>query len=93
MLSNSQLIDSLIEDLNNGIRNLTGGQYIAWCQMNGQIVQKLINLKKGVEAEIKNREEIIETLKAELRAAGREVVDIPAEELLNNPEKLKEALG
>lgn len=93
MLANLQLIDSLIEDLNNAIKCQMGGQYILWCQACLQIVQKLHNLKSGVEAEIKNRDEIIGTLKRELRAAGREVIDIPAEEIIKNPDVLKEAFN
>ena len=92
-MSNGQLIDTIIEDLNNAARCLMGGQYLGWCQTCLQIVQKLHNLKNGVETEIKNRDGIIETLKRELRASGYEVTDIPAEEILKNPDILKEALN
>jgi len=45
------LIDSLIEDCNAGVQSALGGNYIAWCKYNVQMVQKLAALKKGVTEE------------------------------------------
>jgi hypothetical protein len=43
-------------------------------------VQKLVQLRQHIDDDLKNRDETIQSLKDELRACGREVVDIPANE-------------
>ena len=48
LMDNEGLIDSLISDCNNSVKQLTCGNYIAWCNINVQMVQKLANLKVGV---------------------------------------------
>ena len=47
-LDNEGLIDSLILDCNRAVKELAGGQYIAWCDIMVKMVQKLANLKNGV---------------------------------------------
>jgi len=51
------LIDSLIEDCNAGVQSALGGNMIAWCRYNVQMVQKLATLKKGVTEE---RDQLLE---------------------------------
>ena len=48
MYDNQQLIDSLIVDCNNAVGAMTQGQYILFCRIMYEMVQKLGNLKKGV---------------------------------------------
>jgi len=62
LFSNSELAESIITDLNNLLKNLAGGQYIRVCSLVMEIVQKLTNLKKGIEADINNREQQIKEL-------------------------------
>lgn len=81
MYDNQQLIDTLIVDCNNAVGAMTQGQYILFCRIMYEMVQKLGNLKKGVAADLKNREEIIAGLKDQLRSAGIQVEDIPVEVL------------
>lgn len=81
MLDNQQLIDSMILDCNNAVGAIAQGQYILFCRLMYEMVQKLGNLKKGVSVELKNREEIIAGLKEQLRNAGMQVEDVPVEEL------------
>lgn len=82
MLDNQQLIDSMILDCNNAVGAIAQGQYILFCRLMYEMVQKLGNLKKGVAVELKNREEIITGLKDQLRNAGMQVEDVPVEELV-----------
>lgn len=81
MLDNQQLIDSMILDCNNAVGAIAQGQYILFCRLMYEMVQKLGNLKKGVSVELKNREEIIAGLKDQLRNAGMQVEDVPVEVL------------
>lgn len=82
MLDNQQLIDSMILDCNNAVGAIAQGQYILFCRIMYEMVQKLGNLKKGVSVELQNREEIIAGLKEQLRNAGMQVEDVPVEELV-----------
>ena len=84
MLDNQQLIDSMILDCNNAVGAIAQGQYILFCRLMYEMVQKLGNLKKGVSVELKNREEIIAGLKDQLRNAGMQVEDVPVEVLTEN---------
>lgn len=84
MFDNQQLIDSIILDCNNAVGAIAQGQYILFCRLMYEMVQKLGNLKKGVAVELKNREEIIVGLKDQLRNAGMQVEDVPVEVLTEN---------
>ena len=86
LLTNSELVDTLIVDLNNLVKEYSNGQYIQACCYITQMSQKLLNLRKSIDSDLKSRDECIEALKRELRAAGREVVDI-SPELIDNNEK------
>ena len=78
--TNSELIDSIFADLNSLMKYHMIGEHVMACAIMTGISQKLMKLKEGVERDMKNREETIEQLKDELRACGREVIDIPANE-------------
>lgn len=78
--TNSELIDSIFADLNSLMKFHMIGEHVMACAIMTGISQKLMKLKEGVANDLKNREETIEQLKDELRACGREVIDIPANE-------------
>lgn len=86
ILTNKELIGSLIQDLNNLVKEQQAGQHLQACQIIVGMTQKLVNLMKTIDDDVKNRDETIETLKETLRQHGVEVVDVP-------PEKLEEALN
>lgn len=90
LYSNQALIDTMIVDCNNAVGAIAQGQYILFCKTMYEMVQKLANLKKGVKADLDNREMIIEELKTQLRNAGVDVVDMPVEEFLAQNEPKKE---
>ena len=79
IMTNSELITSLIADLNSVLKAQMTGQYIQACNYVTQMGQKLINLRDRIDDDLKNREETIEQLKQELRDAGATVTDVSPE--------------
>lgn len=79
--SHAELIDSILTDLNSLMKFHMIGEHVMACAIMTGISQKLMKLKEGVANDLKNRENTIEQLKEELRACGREVVDVPAENI------------
>lgn len=80
MYTNSELIGSILTDLNEMMKYQAAGQFIQATTLFVGIVQKLVQLRQHIDDDMKNRDETIQSLKDELRACGREVVDIPADE-------------
>ena len=80
--TNIELMDSIIVDLNNTLKELFSGQYIQACCNVTQMSQKLVNLRNTIDNDLKNRDETIATLKNELRNAGVAVEDIDPREYL-----------
>ena len=78
--SHAELIDGILTDLNSLMKYHMIGEHVMACAIMTGISQKLMKLKEGVANDMKNRENTIEQLKDELRACGREVIDIPANE-------------
>ena len=66
MYTNTELIDSLLIDLNDAVRALLSGQYIAAAGTVSQMAQKLMNLRAGVESDIKSRDQCIEDLRRQI---------------------------
>lgn len=80
IFTHTELIDSIMQDLNNLIKYHMIGEHVMACAVLTGISQKLLRLKEGVANDLKNREDTIEQLKEELRACGREVIDVPVDE-------------
>lgn len=76
------LIDTLISDCNNAVKFCVGGQYIAFCNIMVQMVQKLAKLKVGVQNDIQNRETNIRFLEKQLSDLGQPINKIDADKLL-----------
>lgn len=86
IMTNKELVGSLIQDLNNLVKEQQAGQHLQACAIIVSMTQKLTNLYNTIDDGVKNRDEIIAALKDELRACGREVVEV-------EPEKAEEALN
>ena len=84
MLTNEELIETLIKDVNNLVKNMAAGQYVQFCLLVTQITQKLLNLKSGIKSDIDNKNRVIETLKEHIRNLGEEVTDMSIEEYMKN---------
>lgn len=82
LYTNAELMDSVIVDLNNTLKELFSGQYIQACCNVTQMSQKLVNLRNTIDNDLKNREETITHLKQILRDNGIDVVDATSEEML-----------
>lgn len=80
MYTNSELIGSILTDLNEMMKYQAVGQFLQATTVFVGIVQKLVQLRQHIDDDLKNRDETIQSLKDELRTCGREVVDIPADE-------------
>ena len=83
IMTNTELVESLILDLNSLPKKMIDGQYIHFCSTVYQMAQKLINLRNTINNDLKNRDETIETLKEELRAAGHDVVDMTPQQFVD----------
>lgn len=84
--TNKELIYSVINDLNEFMKAQASGQMIQAASIIAGAAQKLSNLYKTVDDDLKNREETIESLKEQLRRAGMEVVEVA-------PDKLEEVIN
>lgn len=82
VMTNKELVGSLITDLNNLVKVQQSGQHLQACQIIVSMTQKLANLYKTIDDDIKNRDETIESLKEQIRSLGMEVVDMPPSEFL-----------
>lgn len=80
--TNSELLDSIFVDINSAIKEVISGQYINACTIVTSMAQKLANLRNTLNNDLKNRDEIIEQLKQELRDAGRGVEDMPPKDFV-----------
>lgn len=78
------LIDTLISDCNNAVKSCVGGQYIAFCNIMVQMVQKLAKLKIGIRNDIQNRENNIRFLEKQLSDLGHPIDKIDANDLLKS---------
>lgn len=83
----AELIDSLVLDLNNMVKNFMSGQCIAACGIVNAMGQKLVNLKTGVEADLKSKNDEIEALKECIRELGGECKTVPIKEFLEDVNK------
>lgn len=83
LMTNSELISSIIVDLNSLPKCLIDGQFIQFCNIVTSMGQKLVNLRNTIDNDLKNREKTIETLKEELRAVGHEVTDMTPQQFVD----------
>lgn len=80
MYTNSELIDSVLDDLNNALKAQASGQYVQGCIIVSTIAQKLVNLRKTIDNDLKDQERTINELKEQLRKLGHEIIEVSPEE-------------
>ena len=80
--TNTELVETIIVDLNNLPKALIDGQFINFCTNVSQMGQKLINLRDSIKADLAGKDRIIEELKKQLRNMGEEVKDMTTEEFV-----------
>ena len=67
----TKIVDSIIVDLNELPKQMMEGQYIQTCTIIARMAQNLFQIREELQANSK----VIESLKAELRASGKEVIE------------------
>lgn len=82
MYTNTELVETIIVDLNNLPAKLISGQFIQFCSLVTQMSQKLMNLRDGITADLAGKDRVIEDLKNRLRNVGETVEDITPEEYI-----------
>jgi uncharacterized phage protein gp47/JayE len=80
MYTNSELIETILNDLNDYMKAQAHGQYVQGCIIVSNIAQKLVNLRKTIDNDLKNREDTISQLKDQLRKLGHEIIEVSPEE-------------
>ena len=63
LFDNEGLCDTLIVDCNSLVKSLAGGNYVQFCNIVVQMVQKLSNLKKGIRNDLDSLNSKVEDLK------------------------------
>ena len=84
VLENEEMFDSIISDINNSMRCLILGQYIAFCDSMHQTAYKLSLLKKGVTNDLAHKDEVIEDLKNQLRLCGADLKEVTPQQFLED---------
>lgn len=84
LLDNEGLCDSLVEDLNNLLKNIAAGQYIRVSSLVLEMVQKLMNLKKGIRNDRKSLEDQLEDLRRLNNELAEKAFGAPADSEDNN---------
>ena len=63
MYTNSELIGSILTDLNEMMKYQAAGQFLQATTVFVGIVQKLVQLRQHIDDDLKNRDETIQSLK------------------------------
>lgn len=75
MLTNQELLDSIITEEYEMFKALVAGNYAKFCAAFADIISKLASLRGGLMAEQKAQEECMEDLKAQLERALEPLVE------------------
>jgi hypothetical protein len=79
LYDNEGLCDLLISDLNTLVKDLSNGQYIQFCVGVSGMARKLLNLKKGIRADMDSMKEKIEELKRINDSLFEQTTGLPVE--------------
>ena len=79
LYDNEGMCDLLIRDLNDLPKHLMTGQYIQFCNSVSAMVQKLLNLKKGIKADMDSMKEKVDELKRMNDQLQEQITGLPVE--------------
>ena len=79
LYDNEGLCDLLVNDLNNLVKDLTSGQHVQFCIHVTGMVQKLMNLKKGIRNDMDDMRKKVEELKAANDSLMEQITGLPVE--------------
>lgn len=57
------LCNTLVNDINNLVKQAVSGNYLLFCDTVVQMTQKVVELKKGIKADLDSKNRVIEQLK------------------------------
>ena len=79
LYDNEGLCDSLILDCNNSVKALASGNYVQFCNVIVQMVQKISNLKSGIRADTDALKANIAELKRMNDSLAEQITGLPVE--------------
>lgn len=79
LYDNEGLCDSLILDCNNSVKALASGNYVQFCNVIVQMVQKISNLKSGIRADTDALKANIAELKRMNDSLAEQLTGLPVE--------------
>jgi hypothetical protein len=79
LFDNEGLCDSLILDCNNSVKALASGNYVQFCSVIVQMVQKISNLKNGIKADTDALKSNIVELKRMSDSLAEQITGLPVE--------------
>lgn len=79
LFDNEGICDSILLDLNSLQKALMTGQYIQYCATVTGMGQKIVNLKKGIQADMASMKEKIEELKQMNDSLVEQMTGLPVE--------------
>lgn len=79
LYDNEGMCDLLIADLNNLVKELANGQFLQFCIGITGMVQKIMNLKKGIKADMDSMKEKVEELKRMNDSLVEQMTGLPVE--------------
>ena len=79
LYDNEGLCDTLINDLNNLPKLIMQGQYIQFCALVTGMAQKIINLQKGIKADMDSMKEKVDELKRINDGLVEQMTGLPVE--------------
>ena len=77
---NDGILETVILDCNNAVKSLAAGNYISFCNVMVQIVQKVSNVRKAIKAEDEYKERRIEELKAINNRLQEQLTGLPVDD-------------
>lgn len=79
LMDNEGMCDSLILDCNNSVKALASGNYVQFCNVIVQMVQKISNLKNGIKVDTNALKANIEELKKMNISLAEQIAGLPVE--------------
>ena len=79
LYDNEGLCDLLVSDLNTLVKELSNGQFLQFCVIVTGMTQKLLNLKKGINAERDSMRNKVEELKRMNDSLVEQITGLPVE--------------
>ena len=79
LYDNAGLCDTIANGVNELLKSAFSGNYILFCEGVTSITQRLVNLKKGIIADLESKDKTIEELKEENARLVEQITGLPVE--------------